>query len=335
MKIKCAYSSIESNVDHFPGIADTRETVHPIFHIPQKKLLSYTSKWATGELTETDSYLLFLAILNSTELIQFRTAAIKTVDTPAIIANNMQQLVLTVSRLNSVSALRQIFPEFVVSNETRTLANVRYWLEVWQENYESFNAGNVREIKLEKLRIRENALERMIKSPHVSVSSYSKKLASWAAIAGNFPEYLVQHPKIKEQKIPMSEYWQMIIIRLAKEDDIFNIDSQDIFDLYEHIQLNIPYGTIQSNLLMKIMKKVVSQHRNLLSLGEPILEVEYDILDSPQPVSNSSQDLESNELSRIIESAPDSPPNRMDYNSQHEYLKAKMRYLVAKNAGKF
>ena len=63
MKYQCAYSNLQLNVDYFPGFISTTETIHPIFHIPQKKLLSYLGKWSSGELTETDSYLLFLAIL--------------------------------------------------------------------------------------------------------------------------------------------------------------------------------------------------------------------------------------------------------------------------------
>ena len=242
----------------------------------------------------------------------------------------MQNLAIAVSRLNSVSALRQIFPEFVISNETRTLYNVRHWIEVWNDNWKSFQNGNVREIIKDKLVKRETALERLIKSSHVSTSSYAKQIASWAALAGSFPEYLTLHPTIKEQKITMSEYWQWIIIHCAKEKDIFSIPSQDVFDLWEHIQTNIPYGTIQSALLFKILKKVVQQHKEFMSLGESNLDVSYEILEENAILG----DTDSAALVKIIDSATQEPPKRSDYASSFEYLKAKMRYNLAKNAEK-
>src|SRR3990172_712457 len=100
MKILCSISSTEFNVEHFPGYLSSREVSHPIFYLPQKKLLSYMAKWSGSELTRTDSYLLFLAILNSTELVHFRVPIFKDNRTDSIIAQNMEKLALTVTKLN-------------------------------------------------------------------------------------------------------------------------------------------------------------------------------------------------------------------------------------------
>ena len=89
MKVICKYSSIPFTCEHFPGVLDRGETCHPIFLIPQKKLLSYLGKWSSGGLTPTDSYLLFLAILHSSEQIYWRTPAIRSSQTDSIISQIM------------------------------------------------------------------------------------------------------------------------------------------------------------------------------------------------------------------------------------------------------
>ena len=112
MKILCSKSGIEFTAEHFPGTFFSRELSHPIFSLEQKKLLSYTGKWAAGELTPTDSYLLFLALLNSSEQIQFRTSCKRTPLTNSIVANNMEYLVRTVIKLNAIRTPGTLFPYF-------------------------------------------------------------------------------------------------------------------------------------------------------------------------------------------------------------------------------
>ena len=53
MKILCSMSGLEFDCDHFPGTFYAKELNHPIFYLPQKRLLTYTGKWAGGELTKT------------------------------------------------------------------------------------------------------------------------------------------------------------------------------------------------------------------------------------------------------------------------------------------
>jgi len=114
MQILCAYSSITFTVEHFPGTLSSRESYHPVFDMPQKRLLSNLGKWSSGGLTPTDSYLMFLAVLRSTDLVDFRVPAIRTEKTDATIAQNMEALCRTVIRLNSVSNPAVCFPLFVL-----------------------------------------------------------------------------------------------------------------------------------------------------------------------------------------------------------------------------
>src|SRR6476659_7008978 len=114
MKILCAYSSLEFNVDHFPGYLDSMESHHPVFDIPQKKLLCYTGKWASGALTLTDSYLLFLALLKSSDRVDFRVPVFRNEKTDSIVARNMEYLVRTIIKLNAVHNRSEVFPHYAI-----------------------------------------------------------------------------------------------------------------------------------------------------------------------------------------------------------------------------
>ena len=179
MKILCSYSSVEFECSHFPGTFYSRELIHPIFYLDQKRLLTYNKKWAGGELTSTDSYLLFLALLNSSDQIDFRVPVFRNEHTDRIIALNLKPLVRTVIKINTVRNPAVTFPRFVITPETRYLTNVHHWIECWQDAYQDFLDGYRTAHESRKLIIRESALQRMIKNPHKHISEYATKLADW------------------------------------------------------------------------------------------------------------------------------------------------------------
>ena len=327
MKILCGLSSIEFQCDHFPAYLHARETFHPIFSIPQKKLISYTRKWAAGELTATDNYLLFLAILNSSDLVEFRVPAIRTPFTDSIVAQNMESLVRTVIKLNTVTNPTVVFPRYVITPETKNLSNVKYWIENWHNSYQEFLDGYRAAHKSEKLSRRESALERMIKNPHKPISAYASQIADWAATAGSFPEGLIPSP-FSNLQISLSDYWKQIISRCANETALFSIPRTDLDDLLEHCEQNIPVGTIYSNALFKILRHAIERQKNFLGLGD------LDISRSTYQILESSDDAESANIRAMIDSAPESEPNPDQYPTRFAYLKAKLRWDMARKLSK-
>jgi len=326
MKILCAYSSIEFNCEHFPGTLNSREVAHPIFYIPQKRLLSYTGKWAAGELTPIDSYLLFLSLLNSSDLVNFRVPAIRTPDTDSIIALNMEPLTKILIRLNIVPEITKAFPSYVITPETKDLSNVQYWIQNWKEAYKDFKDGYISANESQKLIHRELALERLIKNPHKPISSYARQLSEWAAVAGKFPEWKTSSP-FTGKTLSCSELWQEIIIRASKEESIFSVPRIDLEDLLEHCECNIPIGSIFSNALFTVLRKALEKQKNFLGLGDiNIGKVSYTILQA-------DTSPESFNMLAMINSAPPDKPKQEDYPNKLSYLKAKLRYEAAINSG--
>jgi hypothetical protein len=331
MQILCAYSSITFTVEHFPGSLSSRESYHPVFDMPQKKLLACLGKWSSSGLTPTDSYLMFLAVLRSTDLVDFRVPAIRTERTDSIIAQNMEGLCRIVIKLNSVSNPAVCFPHYVISPDTRGLDNVRYWIENWHDSYNVFVSGRVKDIEgreeWRRLNLREAALQRLIKNPHRSIASYASQIADWAAIAGSFPSSGTIPSPFSGQQVTVSDYWQNLIELCASETKLFSIPRDDLQELLDHCEEHIPVGSIYSNALFKIIRHAMERQKSFLGLGD------LDIMRSTYEILTSTDNVEEANLRASIQAAPVEEPRQEQYASKFEFLRAKLRYQMAKKHG--
>ena len=329
MKILCSISSLEFTCEHFPGNLYQGEASHPIFNLPQKKLLSYLGKWGANELTPTDSYLLFLALLNSSELVQFRVPAIRTKETESIIALNMENLAKTVLTLNVTQNPSIYFPSYVITPDTKDLHNVQYWIQNWKDSYQEFKESKSKGLDdrdaWKKLDHRQSALERLIKNPHRAISSYSNQLADWAIIAGKFPQSNTIS-RINNQPCTIADYWKQIIIKASTDEGLFSLNHNDLEELIEHCETEIPIGTIYSNALFKVLRHAKEKHKNFLGLGD-LTETTYEIL-------NSSDSVEDANIRAIIQAAPENMPKLEDYPNKLAYMKAKLRYDMSRKYAK-
>ena len=327
MKALCAISSVEFTVEHFPGYLSSREVMHPVFHIPQKKLLSYLSQWSRpGAFTETDSYLLFLALLHSTELIHFRVPVYRHEKTPAIVANNMEALAQAVIKINTVTTPSFSFPQFAVTVETRYLTNIHHWIEDWHESYKEFQDGYRRASENEKLKRRSEALERLIKTPFAShTRKYGLAVAEWAAQAGSFPTFNIDNPFLAGTKCSIADYWKHIIVKACDETDIYSINISDLNELLEHCEENVPVGTIQSHALFKALRSAKERQRNYLGMGE----IQLPSGGGYSFVSDTSS-VEHANLQAMLSAAPSEEPKPSDYPTKIAYLRAKMRWELSR-----
>lgn len=327
MRALCSISSIEFNVEHFPGYLSSREVSHPIFYLPQKKLLGYMGKWSARELTPTDSYLLFLALLNSTELVHWRVPIFKDERTDSLVSLNMESLALTVSKLNTVYTPSVSFPNFATSPDNRHLHNVHHWIEAWAEAYNGFKSGRLRDSENRKLAIREKALERLIKNPHKTVAGYARSLADWAADAGSFPTFNTKNPYSSNPlaMISCADYWKSIIIKAASQESIYAIDRKDIIEILEHCEENIPIGSIYSNALFTTLRTALEKQRNYLGLGD------IDLSHGKYSFLSPDDSIESANMRAMIDSAPSSEPKPESYPTKLAYLRAKMRWEMARS----
>jgi hypothetical protein len=321
-KILCAYSGINFTVEHFPVTLTSRESYHPIFDVPQKKLLSYLSKWAGSELTPTDSYLLFLALLKSSESVEFRVPVYRHELTASIVAKNMESLATTVIKLNAVANPSVIFPHFAITPETKGLLNIHHWIEAWQDAWKDFQEGNKKYDVSRRLVRREAALEKLIKNPHKTQESYAKSLAEWASEAGTFP---TSKTLVGDKQVPLSEYWKQIIVSCSTDIGIYSIPLQDIRELLFHCESEVPIGTIFSHKLFHTLRKAIDKQANFLGIdrGERFNHsTTFEILDD-------SDTIETANISAILQKAPTEEPKQGSYPTKLTYLRAKLAWQMS------
>lgn len=358
-KFNCCYSGLEITTSHFPlylSDRDNHQACHPIFYADQRKLLGYARKWSANELTPIDKYLLFVALLKSTDLIYFRTPCIYEearieVDesdhfvlksgSGKLVAQNMEKLLYTVSRINSVMNPRVRFPEVVITAQTASLYNVKHWIDNWNQVYEDYKSGVSKQEKFAEQSIREQALHKMIKSPHRRIESYASDLAEWVSEAAEFPLFSIKHP-VTGEPTPLAEYYKEIV-RYACTKEYFNIvntaDLREIIDLCaDRIAFSIDKGqnaggSIQSFLLFKVLDEA---NLYLNSFIQPSKKptVRIPISETWRFVEDENNEPEefAPGLSAIIADTPLYKPQAKDFPTKLAYITSKIKWDVANSA---
>lgn len=334
--IICAYSSLELHINHFPISLTNREAHHPLFDAPQRTLFAYASKWAHHELTETDSYLLFTALLKSSGRVHFRVAARYSEGaTDQIVANNMEKLLICLSRMNSINVSGEVFASVAITNESANMENAKYWIQSWMDNYADFKENYSFAANVKKLSIREEALQRMIKSPHRDVSYYASDLAKWAALAGNFPTGTTL---VDGLHVPLSDYWENIIVAAANKR-FFTIPRADLEECIDHCQENIDPGSIYHHKLLTILREAKSYLAGFLGdisglAGSAKKRVPIWNFPGQEPGAPESQDEEdvfAANLDVVVASAPATIPVRGMFATNMQYLMAKIKWSAAQD----
>lgn len=327
-KVTCSKSGTYFSCEFMPFALSASNLTHPLFHTPQKKLISLAGVWSAGKLSPTESYLLFLSLLDSTGLVQWRSHAQYTNKTDQIVANNMHGLIEIIAKIQLINHPNFNLPSFAISQDTASLENVNHWIEAWKNNYTDWYSSIIDSRKREEIRDkiinREEALQRLIKSS-TPVDTYAATLADWASVAGAFPTCDTLHP-ITKTKVTLNEYWKSLIKSIANEDKLWRFPRKDIVELIEHCEENIQHGNIYSHTLMKYLRKGLHTYDNYLGFGNdddfdsnsaitPKTTTAFTILSSTSSVQDINRAV-------IVNNAPTEEPKRTQYPNAIAYLKA-------------
>ncbi len=319
-RITCSKSGVIFQVEHMPTSLPQGSYTHPMFHVPQHRLISLAGNWAAQKLTSTESYLLYLALLDSTGLIQWRTQASYHHGMDAIVQSNMESLLSIISKINIIHHPSFTLPSFSINQSTCSLTNSYHWIQAWIENYTEWYDGQRESRIREALSDREAALQRLIKSS-TPTEAYAKTLASWAATAGSFPTFDITHP-ISHQPIPLADYWKQIITTIANEDKLYRYPRKDIVELIEDCEENIMHGNIYAHSLMKYLRRGLVAHDDYLGFGESPLQTTFTVL---PPGQASVYQINK---SALINTAPEEEPKKHQYPTTSAWLKAYTRWKL-------
>lgn len=328
--ILCGISGIEFKAQYMQLSLTSREASHPIFSVPGTRLLTLSERWLEQELSDTENYLLYLALFNSTGLMDFRVPASVCADTPSIIAHHMEPLINMVDIILSHGEERsqQLFhlPTFVITPDTKCLEDSGEWIKIWRQCYADYVNKYRTSTALEKLTRKETILERLIKDKTKDISQWAHQLANWASQAGNFPEFNagLDTSILGGKDMSLSQYWQYIIKCCAKTEAIWEIPDADLNELIEHCEENIEHGSIYAHTLMSLLRAGAERKKNFLDLGDIDIGTNgttFRILDANTSIEDA------NKLA-LIDSAPLHAPVESQYPNKLAYIKAKMNYKM-------
>lgn len=320
MKAICAFSGLELTISYFSGMVNGRICCHPLFLIPQEELFSYWDNWAAGELNKTDSYLLYLALLNSTNLVEFRTSAtLKDATQEAFIASHFERLFKIVSILNAVSSPNFQPPSVVLNHLNSDLSETDGWLDAWENYFHDYKFGLLENLEAEKMKKREASLQALIKDQNKPISHYAKILADWAATAGNFPSFLVPW---ENAMIPISQYWKNIIVACTKQENIFKFPKNDLLELCTHCEVEIPHGSIYASTLMNLLRAGIEKQEQYMQGHLGLSSTTYQIISAEATKEDAVK-------MAMIQSAPEEKPVLSAYPSKIAFLRADAAYRMA------
>lgn len=269
---------------------------HPVLSTPLKTLIKYTVDPA---VENKDKILIAAGLLNYLPVIWH---------TPLDWSDASHFLLLEFSSIATLAAKLDIVdrihvPKLVINKQTNSLANLANWILTLNEAL-SEEAQKQDRYRLEARLARKEAviarlLNSQIKRNRNKLAIY---IADWAAEAAAFPTSLT-YTDIGTP-IRLSEYWKQIIVSSFQDNhlDILasGTDYDDLCDLVEYLEFNIPHGSTHAAVLMAEIRKT-----------KGILE-----------------EFTARKVTIIEPKLPE--PKRQHYPDTASYLRAKLAYVNSK-----
>lgn len=317
-KITCAISGITYQCEHVPLVLIDRECAHPIFYTSQVRLLRLYKKYTSNHLTPTDSYLLFLAILHSTDNISFATACTldpSAAQTTQIIASNIHQLIDVIWQTNAIVHPSFKQPSYIIRASNSDLKNIHNWIKAWKRNIELFKIGEATAREAEQLTKIENKLLLIIRRG-IDDITLSSCVAEWASKAAAFPP---EHNTL----------WKKTIRSCFNPKIMFNTPRALIQEIKNYCEDNILIGSSHFHTLTQVLKEGYKNHIDYL--GNATLESMGSLSSSATTFTlcKGEESTEEANLNYAVEEAPTSSPVRNNYSSLTEFIKARSKYMLA------
>lgn len=355
MNVVCKYSGLCFRAEGF-GRTEVAG-IHPIFFTPTPKLEIFFSDWAQGKLSTEESRLLFLALLNSTSLVDW-SRGVPATPPEGVVQRYMEKIFQFSSWINNWQSPALKFPCYFIGAENSKLQNIKIILEIWQKVYDDFYETNARKRihtkKLEELEVVSEKLQILLNSSPLDTRRgrgnrrlYAKRLSDWAMVAGDVPK-------------DIREFWESLF--LLEGMDLYNARTVDLEELLEHFEdaLDFYSGGIFAKSTISFLRKLLDEHKKgiLFALGEDddvedfakYDEKPFDFLEDEEEAFGSEEEegaasdplfshpifrskaktLAAETLARVAASAPLERPLRENFPDLMSFLKAKAAYNISK-----
>jgi hypothetical protein len=293
----------------------TLKDIHPIFRAKRKLILNsdMVHRFMKSEAFE-EKKLIFLAVFNSTELVEFRCPAQPNLQ---LVETNFLKLMHTASWLAHAEYTYKSevsFPQFVVSPDTCDLASIPAWIDSLEEIKDSVIRKDIQRDRAAELANKADEIQTSIREAAQLNRNFTAGLARWALSFANLPRDDERYSKwLKMMCIPKQEAW------------MFDID--DYKELADFLENELPSEHPQVLSVMYQVRDLVKECKrgftelSIFNDDAANEDGSFTILDSDDNVSTSVQLSE---------------PNARDFPTRLAYLVAHAQWVVKtsrKNGG--
>jgi len=326
-RVTCAISGIRLEISGFSSLSlpHTVGYYHPIFTLPEKKLYQYYIDHCHGRLQSVDSYLLFLALLNSSGKITWEHPSVCDPNesrTKMLVQNNIAQLVRILEKTSVIKHPMFKQPSFRLTYDNSHLDQIPNWIKAWENNLTEFNNNRA------SIRIRQTIAEIERKLSEVVIygedpEKYAHLVAEWACQASDFP------PDKKD-------LWKATIRSCYNSMKMLNTDSELLLEIKDYCECNLEAGSLYFHTLCNTLREGLSRKTNHLGGGFSTTDFEL----APKLGSKESieawkrEQLANEQLLNLAMNADAEEPKEHSYPNKLTFLKAKLAYRVAKNIAK-
>jgi len=309
MKITCKISGVElARYQHFAGLHVV--DVHPIFEMPARVIWRMVPSFNTEKITGIEKKLLFLALANTTGLLQFRVPAIPSAK---IVVQNFPVLADMAGWIHQLQAPGVRFPQYIVRKGTEDMANIKLWLEALMAVREEFYDGKAKQEHKQRMLRLQAKIELGVKYEALGQDgAISKAVAEWALDAAEVP-------------VATRDAWFKLLI--TPRERMYNKSESEIIALIEHFELYLPHGSIAAHVAMKRARELLEHKADSMGFYE-ILDGDYD----PDGHPSYNKEVSQTPMAQAaFMDAPTEEPVRGAYASAVAYSIARARWVLAQS----
>lgn len=309
----CPLSGTEFRIQDSFNKIGRQEAIHPTFNLSLKTLLSIYPQWVARKLSDDESKILFLAFLRHTELVEFRTTAMPSVK---IVSQNMESIKDVANWKVALSGAQTIkLPHFAVTYQDRDLQNIAVWVQAWRDARQNWRDEYKQDRFLDKLKHREEILQRLVHSHTRNEASYLRQLGEWAMASTGVPVdsefYNCWMPlfKLDPNKVPA-------------DMEVYNkLHTGNLTDLLEHLvkELDLTSGSLFAQEAVDHVRKL--HHHNTGGF--------LHMLSGDPTFSFTSDPIEDLNRKAASAGAPIDEPRAVDFPSRLAYLRAKNAWQLS------
>lgn len=298
MKVICTLTNIEYTSSGFNAFAISSK--HPMFSANFDTLLSVAEGWRADKLTASERRVLFVSLLDSTGLCEFKCAATPSDTT---VQRFMEFLIVTATWKHAIGD-RIPLSRIAINHDTRSLENIGNWLNNWNTTQREFALGSHMQAVRDKIAKSQEKLLKLLRDNRGDSTLYRKHLAKWFMVASNAP-------------LPLYEYWTSLFT--LQRPQIWEASLTDLEELKEHCEHNIPMNSTYAMHTYRLLcELVVDRREGVLGALSGSMET-YTIVQEDTEVYN---------IQVAAEQASAEEPVERDYVTKGSYLVARARWKL-------